>query len=40
LRDVVAEIAADLHDFRDWALSPFGSVPEQQERLWRKYSGY
>jgi ADP-ribosylglycohydrolase len=40
LREVVAEIAEDLHDFRDWALSPFGSDPEQQERLWRKYSGF
>jgi len=40
LRDVIAEIAGDLYDFTEWPLSPFGRVPEQQERLWRKYPGY
>jgi ADP-ribosylglycohydrolase len=40
LRDVISEIAGDLYDFTEWPLSPFGGVPEQQERLWRKYPGY
>ena len=40
LRDVITEIAGDLYDFTEWPLSPFGGVPEQQERLWRKYPGY
>ena len=40
LREVITEIAEDLHDCIDWALSPFGSDPECQERIWRKYPGY
>ena len=40
LREVIAEIAEDLHDCIEWPLSPFGSDPEQHDRLWRKYPGY
>ena len=40
LREVITEIAEDLHDCIEWALSPFGSDPEQHNRLWRKYPGY
>ena len=40
LREVITEIAEDLHDCIDWALSPFGSDPECEERIWRKYPGY
>lgn len=40
LREVITEIAEDLHDCIEWPLSPFGSDPEQHDRLWRKYPGY
>jgi ADP-ribosylglycohydrolase len=40
LREVIAEIAEDLHDCIEWPLSPFGSDPEQRDRIWRKYPGY
>jgi len=40
LRQVIAEIAEDLHDCIEWPLSPFGSNPEQQDRIGRKYPSY
>ena len=40
LREVIAKIAEDLHDCFECPLSPFGSDPEQQKHLWRKYPGH
>ena len=40
LREIIAEIAEDLHDCFECPLSPFGSDPEQQKHLWRKYPGH
>lgn len=40
LREVITEIAEDLHDCIEWPLSPFGGDPEQTDQIWRKYPGY
>ena len=40
LREVIAEIAEDLHDCIEWPLSPFGSASEMEAYLWRKYPGH
>jgi ADP-ribosylglycohydrolase len=38
LRDVITEIADDLHAYRGWPLGE-GADPHASERIWRKYPG-
>lgn len=40
LREVITELAADLHAFRDWDIDEYGGDPEQQRRIWSKYPGF
>ena len=40
LRETIAEIAADLHDFRDWNIGEYSTDPDMNERIWARYPGY
>jgi ADP-ribosylglycohydrolase len=40
LRDVIAEMAEDLHACRDWGIGEFSENREFGERIWRKYPGW
>ena len=39
LRGVIAEIAGDLHDFREWDIGESSADEETNDRIWRKYPG-
>jgi len=40
LREVIAELAQDLHDFRGWRIGEYSQELALNERIWRKYPGY
>lgn len=40
LRDVITEVADDLHDFASWQISEYGGDEEQVHRIWEKYPGF
>lgn len=40
LRDVIAELAQDLHTFADWNVGEYGEDEELNQRIWQKYPGY
>jgi ADP-ribosylglycohydrolase len=39
LRDVITEIANDLHDCPDWDIGAYGGDAELRDRIWTKYPG-
>ena len=39
LREVIAELADDLHDYPGWQIGEFGESPDN-ERIWAKYPGF
>jgi ADP-ribosylglycohydrolase len=40
LREVITELAQDLHDFRGWGIGEYSPEQALNERIWRKYPGY
>ncbi|WP_064735956.1 ADP-ribosylglycohydrolase family protein [Azohydromonas australica] len=40
LREVIAEMAQDLHDFPNWSVGEHCADSESSRRLWRKYPGF
>lgn len=40
LRDVVTELAQDLHAFADWNVGEYGEDEDLNQRIWQKYPGY
>lgn len=40
LREVITELAQDLHDFRGWGIGEYSPELALNERIWRKYPGY
>jgi ADP-ribosylglycohydrolase len=40
LREVISEIARDLHDLRSWDIGESSGDREATERIWKKYPGF
>ena len=40
LREVITEIATDLHEFEDWGLYTYSTDDAVLERIWAKYPGF
>ncbi len=40
LRDVITEVATDLHDYRDWSFSDEAADADSTEHIWHKYPGH